>query len=214
MRSSGHVWIFDLDDTLHDASAHVFPHINRAMTEYLMTHLDLSEDDASRLRRQYWQLYGATLKGLMRHHGTDPYHFLHQTHQFPQLHAMIVKARGLRIALRQLIGRKVVFTNAPMTYAEQVLRLLKIRDLFEGVFSIESTRFHPKPSSIGFFHLLRHFHIDPARCTMVEDSLPALLTAKKLGMRTVYIHPKVKRPAFVDIRVGSVMALPRIAAHF
>jgi putative hydrolase of the HAD superfamily len=28
-------WIFDLDNTLHDARPHIFPHINRSMTEYL-----------------------------------------------------------------------------------------------------------------------------------------------------------------------------------
>jgi hypothetical protein len=33
-------------------------------------------------------------------------------------------------------------------------------------------------------------------------------------MRTVYINPGVKRPAHVDFRINSVMALPRIAAHF
>lgn len=210
-RSGGRVWIFDLDDTLHNASAHIFPHLNRAMTQYLMTHLDLNEEDANRLRRQYWHLYGATLCGLMRHHGTDPHHFLQHTHQFPQLHSMIVKTRGLRLTLRQLAGRKIVFTNAPLTYAEQVLKLLKVRDLFEGVFSIESTRFQPKPSLLGFMRLLRHYRLQPECCTMVEDSLPALLTAKKLGMRTVYVHPQARRPAFVDVRISSVLALPRIA---
>ena len=28
-------WIFDLDNTLHDAAPHILPHINRSMTEYL-----------------------------------------------------------------------------------------------------------------------------------------------------------------------------------
>ena len=211
-RHSGQVWIFDLDDTLHDASEQIFPHINRAMTQYLMTHLDLDERTANELRRRYWQRYGATLPGLMRHHGTDPHHFLHHTHQFVQLESMVQKAQGLRNTLRRLPGRKFVFTNAPMAYAEQVLKLLKVRNQFEGVFSIESTRFQPKPTTAGFMRLLRYFKLNARRCTMVEDSLSALQTAKKLGMKTIYVHPKAKRPAFVDARVRSVLALPRIAA--
>lgn len=179
-----------------------------------MTHLDLDETAAGALRRQYWHLYGATLHGMMRNHGTDPHHFLHQTHQFPQLESMVIKARGLRIVLRQLTGRRIVFTNAPLAYAEQVLELLKIRDLFEGVFSIESTRFHPKPSIIGFIRLLRHFRLQSRRCIMVEDTLTALRTAKRLGMKTIYIHPKAKQPLFVDACVRSVLALPRLAAAF
>lgn len=202
------VWVFDLDDTLHNASAHVFPHINRSMTQYLMTHLNLSEADANDLRRHYWQRYGATLHGLMRHHGTNPHHFLHHTHQFPQLENMILKTRGLRHVLRNLKGRKVVFTNAPMAYAEKVLNLLGIRRMFDAVFSIESTLFQPKPSTQGFRRMLKSIRAQAQQCIMVEDSLPALVTAKRLGMKTVFINPDPRRPSFVDVRIKSVLALP------
>lgn len=173
-----------------------------------MTHLDLCEADACALRRDYWHRYGATLHGLMRHHGTDPHHFLHHTHQFPDLTAMVVKARGLRHTLLRLRGRKVIFTNAPKLYAEQVLRLLGIRDLFQAVFSIESVRFRPKPARAGFLHILKTLRIPASRCTMVEDSLPALRMAKRLGMKTIYINPNPRRPSFVDARIGSILALP------
>lgn len=211
MKQPGFVWIFDLDDTLHDASLHIFPHINHAMTRYLMTHLDLTEEAANKLRRDYWLQYGATLKGLMLHHETNPHHFLHHTHQFPQLKNMVIKAPGLRSMLNKLPGRKIVFTNAPIRYAEQVLKHLNIRHLFSGIFSIESTRFQPKPSTTGFVRLLRHFRLDASRCAMVEDSLSALKTAKKLGMKTVFVHPKAQLPAFVDARINSVLALPKVA---
>ncbi len=207
---SDRVWVFDLDDTLHNASAHVFPHINRSMTHYLMTHLNLSETDANDLRRHYWQRYGATLHGLMRHHGTDPHHFLQLTHQFPHLESMILKTRGLRHALIKLGGSKVVFTNAPMAYAEKVLALLGIRDLFDTVFSIESTRFQPKPRTHGFLRLLKTIRREASQCIMVEDSLPALKTAKRLGMKTVYVNSNAKRPSYVDVRVASVLALPKL----
>jgi putative hydrolase of the HAD superfamily len=50
------IWVFDLDDTLHDASAHIFPVMNQAMTQYIMDHLDLNEEDAHALRRHYWRV--------------------------------------------------------------------------------------------------------------------------------------------------------------
>jgi putative hydrolase of the HAD superfamily len=204
------VWIFDLDDTLHNASVHIFPHINRAMTQYLMTELNLQEEEANRMRGDYWLRYGATLRGLMRHHGIDPHHFLYHTHQFPQLAQMVIKSRGLRTVLKRLQGEKIVYTNAPMDYAEQVLRLLNIRDLFKQVFSIESARFQPKPAMSGFVRLLRQADLHARRCIMVEDSLPALKTAKRLGMKTVYINPRARRPSFVDVRLPSVMGLAAI----
>ena len=59
--------MFDLDNTLHNASPRIFPHINRAMTSYLQLHLGLDEAAAGSLRSHYWRRYGATLTGLMRH---------------------------------------------------------------------------------------------------------------------------------------------------
>ena len=100
------IWVFDLDDTLHDASAHIFPVMNRAMTQYIQDTLDLDEAAAHKLRQHYWRIYGATLKGLMRHHGADPYHFLHETHQLIKLPEMVIQVKRLRHMLQNLNGRK------------------------------------------------------------------------------------------------------------
>ena len=203
------VWIFDLDDTLHDASSHIFPVMNRAMTQYIMDTLELDETAAFNLRQHYWRVYGATLKGLMRHHGTDPHHFLQETHTLADLDTMVLQTQGLRNLIRRLPGRKVVFTNAPMRYALRVLKLLGIHDMFETVFSVESTRFHPKPSVRGFRQLLRSIKAKPGDCVMLEDNLPALMTAKRMGMRTVYVSKKLRKPPFVDARINQILKLTR-----
>jgi putative hydrolase of the HAD superfamily len=205
-------WIFDLDNTLHDARAHVFPHIDRSMTAYLQAALGLDEAAAGDLRRHYWQRYGATLLGLMRHHGTDPEHFLRETHRVPDLARMIRKEPGLRSALKRLRGRRVVFSNAPVTYVRLVLKALKVADLFDDVFSIEHTRFRPKPDAYGFLRLIRKNRLSPGRCIMVEDTLVNLRTAKKLGMRTVWVSREARAPSFVDVTVRSVRALHRAVA--
>ena len=209
----GRVWIFDLDNTLHNAAPHIFPHINRSMTEYLQTHLGLDEQAAGELRRSYWLRYGATLLGLMRHHATDPAHFLWHTHQFAQLHSMIVQEPLLRHTVRRLPGRKVVFSNAPVHYARSILRLLGITDLFDDVFSIERTRYRPKPDSYGFLRLLRANRLKPQRCIMVEDNLANLRTAARLGMKTVWVSRARRTPGYVDVKIARLAQLPRLLAH-
>lgn len=210
--TTGVSWIFDLDNTLHNATPHIFPHINRAMTAYLQQYLQLDEAAAGDLRRDYWRRYGATLLGLMRHHATDPGHFLWHTHQFPDLRRMIVREPLLRHALRRLPGRKFVFSNAPAHYARAVLRLLGISDLFDEVFAIERARFRPKPDAYGFLRLCRAHHLRPRRCIMVEDSLENLRTAKKLGMKTVWISRAERVPGYVDVRSGGIAGLSSHAA--
>ena len=204
------LWIFDLDNTLHNATPHIFPHINRSMTAYLQEHLQLEEAAASALRTHYWQRYGATLSGLMRHHGTKPEHFLWHPHQFPELGRMVLREPRLRHVLKALPGRKVVFSNAPQRYAQAVLKLLRVADMFDDVMAVEQTRFRPKPDSFGFMRLLRRHRIPAARCVMIEDSVENLYTAKRLGMRTVWVNDGQKNAPCVDVKIRDVMQLPRV----
>ncbi|QVL46098.1 MAG: pyrimidine 5'-nucleotidase [Methylophilaceae bacterium] len=204
------VWVFDLDDTLHDASAHIFPVMNGAMTQYIQHALEMDEVTADQLRHHYWKAYGATLKGLMRHHSTNPHHFLNETHLFPDLAERVIQTKRLRHLLLNLKGRKVIFTNAPRNYAMRVLALLKIDDIFELVFSVESTRFHAKPSIRGFKTLLKTINAKSSNCIMVEDNLAALMTAKRLGMKTIWINQRLHKPNFVDFRLSKVSALAHL----
>jgi putative hydrolase of the HAD superfamily len=203
------VWLFDLDNTLHNASAHIFPHINRSMTAYLAEHLGVPEEEANALRLAYWQRYGATLTGLMRHHGTDRHHFLAATHRFDRLHEMMVFDRALSAMLSRLPGRKIVFSNGPAHYVEAIVSAMGIRRHFDDVIAVEHMHFEPKPGVRAFRHLLREHRLRPERCILVEDSPANLRTAKRLGMKTVLVSRGLKQPAYADMKIGSVLELRR-----
>ena len=202
------VWVFDLDDTLYDASAYVFPNIHLAMTDYMTQNLAVSEAEANQLRIKYWKQYGATLTGLLRHHYVNPHHFLRHTHVISELRPGVRPSPGLRHVLKKLIGKKIIYTNAPMHFAQHALSALGIRHLFQGVFSLETSGFHPKPAHRSFRRFLRRFKLHPARCIMIEDNLAALKTAKRLRMKTVHIAKGLSGSAgYVDVRLRSVLRL-------
>jgi putative hydrolase of the HAD superfamily len=205
------VWVFDLDNTLHNATIDIFPHINRAMTAYLQLHLGLDEAAASELRRHYWRRYGATLTGLMRHHAADPRHFLHATHDVAEIRSLVAPEPGLRATLGRVPGPKLVFSNSPAHYAHAVLGALGITDLFDDVFSIEHTGYRPKPDPYGFLKLLRRNRVNAGACIMVEDTLDNLKMAKRLGMSTVWMARTARMPGYVDYSIRKLMQLPRLA---
>lgn len=205
---SGRVWLFDLDNTLHNATPHIFPHINRSMRDYIERHLGVDRYEATRIRQDYWVRYGATLLGLIRHHGTDPDHFLRETHQFPDLQRMVVFERPVIHALRRLPGRKIIFSNAPRHYAKAILDITGLGACFDAVYSVENVRYQPKPMLAGFRTLLRAERLDPRRCIMVEDSLANLVAAKRLGMKTVWVSTSYRRSPCVDQKITSVLELP------
>jgi putative hydrolase of the HAD superfamily len=206
---SGRVWLFDLDNTLHNATPHIFPHINRSMRDYIERHLGVDANEATRIRQDYWTRYGATLLGLIRHHDTDPRHFLRETHQFPDLPRMVVFDKPLLHTLRRLPGRKIIFSNAPRHYTEAILDITGLGLYFDAIYSVENVRFQPKPMLAGFNTLLRAEHLDPRRCIMVEDSLANLVTAKKLGMKTVWVSTGLRQSPFVDVKIRSATQLTK-----
>jgi putative hydrolase of the HAD superfamily len=207
MSRQGRVWLFDLDNTLHNATPHIFPHINRSMREYIERNLGLDPAQATNLRQNYWERYGATLQGLMRHHGTDPRHFLWETHQFPDLKRMLDFQKPTLHMLRRLPGKKIIFSNAPRHYTDAVLKLTGLDRYFSSIYSVENVRFQPKPMLAGFRTLLHAERLDPKRCIMVEDSLPNLVSAKKLGMKTVWVSAGLRQSPYVDVKISSILQL-------
>lgn len=201
------VWLFDLDNTLHDASRHIFPRINQAMTDFIMRELALGEKEANRLRMDYWARYGATLTGLVRHHGVDPAHFLRDTHHFPDLATILRCDRATGHLLDRLPGRKVLFSNGPARYARAILRAMKIEHRFDAVFAIEHLQFRPKPQTPAYLKLLAELGVAARDCVLIEDTAANLKPAKALGMTTVWVSKSLRRPPYVDIRVGSLRQL-------
>jgi putative hydrolase of the HAD superfamily len=201
------IWIFDLDDTLHDASSKIFPRINQSMTAYVSQKLNISHDAAHELRNQYWKVYGATLKGLMENHDVDPKEFLLKTHDAHELSKFVKQSHALKNTLKKLKGKKIVFTNAPLHYAIAIIKSLKIERHFSAVYSIETTKYNPKPSLYAFRKILRHLGEKPHQCTMVEDDLANLKTAHKIGMKTVLVSRQNKKTVFVNKRIIKITHL-------
>jgi putative hydrolase of the HAD superfamily len=208
------VWIFDLDNTLHDARASIFPSMHEQINAYLKRHFGVDDAGADSMRQGFWARYGTTMNGLMRHHGTDPRHFLRETHVFPELADMVVRENALTHALERLGGTRLVFSNAPRHYVEEVLRAIGLERHFDAVYTIEDARFRGKPALHGFNLLLRRHHLDPHRCALVDDMLENLRTAHRLGMSTVWVSPARRRVPFVDLRVTSVTQLPRLVFRY
>ena len=225
--STSPLWLFDLDNTLHDASGAIFPAISANMNVFIArvlgdgsTPADQATVDAARLG--YWKRYGATLLGMMRHHQVSAADFLRDTHALDDLESMIRSERGLSRLLRRLPGRKILLTNAPTRYSTDVMRHLGLRRHFSHHVAIENMHVHgqlrPKPSALMLRRLLRKHGVAARRCILVEDTLANLRTARQVGMRTVWLTqylqtskamPRMlKRPAFVDVKVKSLQQLP------
>jgi len=209
------VWLFDLDNTLHDSSRHIFQAIDGAMSDAMMHWLNLDRARADALRLDYWRRYGATAIGLERHHGIAAADFLEASHDF-DVTKMVHAERGLAAKLARLPGRKILLTNAPHSYARKVLHVLGILQEFEALWSIDHMRLQgrlkTKPSVAMMRQLLARLGVPARQVVLVDDTLANLRSARSIGMRTVLSHhPGTPhnarhhgRSPYVDRRVNRV----------
>lgn len=222
------VWLFDLDNTLHNASASAFKTLDHNMTAYIERELGVTQAEANALRAHYWRRYGATLLGLVRHHGVRPAHFLHHTHLLPGLEAQVHSHPHDLAALARLPGRRYILTNAPLAYSERVLGELGIRSLFDGVISIEQMtlfgQLRPKPDARMFRALVARLKVAPRDCVLVEDTLVHQKSARAVGLRTVWMQRWAKghghgpekglstrrKPVYVCARIRSLQQLNHV----
>lgn len=181
-------WVFDLDNTLYPATGPVWDMIGKRMTAYVARATGLDWDAAEALQERYLHEHGATLAGMITHHGVDAHDFLREVHDID--FSIVDPDPELAALLARLPGRRIVYTNGARDYALSVVERLGAAHLFDGVFAMEDAELYPKPTQESFARLIARFAIDPTRAVMIEDTVRNLAPAHALGLRTVLIHPE------------------------
>lgn len=213
------LWLIDMDDTLYSASAKMFHDIHVLMDQYIIDHLGLSPDQANQLRKDYWRRYGVTYYGLWLHHGIDPHDFLTETHKVDV--SSIHTQSCMRQALLDLPGIKVLFTNAPHIFADQVLAKLHLQDCFDKQYRAEDMKvfgqWSPKPSAQMFRKILAEHRLAAHQCCLIDDNLFNLKVAKSVGLQTVlckgWHHHElnvIRQSLYVDAFISHIRDIRKI----
>lgn len=195
--------LFDLDNTLYGAEKDLFSLIDRRINTFMEEIVGIAAGDVDALRHYYWQEYGVTLQGLIRHYDVDPEAYLHYVHDV-DVASRLLPDPALAAILAALPQRKAVFTNGSSAHAERVLAALGIRPAFEAVFDIRTANYLPKPFLAPYEQILARIDLAAARCVMVEDVAKNLAPAKELGMATILVGGDGVLPPFVDLRIATI----------
>jgi putative hydrolase of the HAD superfamily len=195
-------WIFDLDNTLYPASCDLFALIDEKMGEYIQTLLGCDAAEARRVQKGYFHEHGTTLSGLMATHGID---FVHDVEMDRLSHdAALVEAVAV------LPGRKLIFTNGDVRYAQRVLDRLGLGASFEAIHDIHAMDYVPKPAPASYDAMCERWCIDPARAFFAEDMARNLKPAKAIGMTTLWIDNGSEQaggeacPSYIDYATGDL----------
>jgi putative hydrolase of the HAD superfamily len=177
----------DLDDTLYPASSGLWRDIRGRIDLYMRERLGIPTDQVADLRRQFFEQYGTTLRGLERHYPVDKAEFLAFVHDLP-LHEYIAPNPGLRAVLESTPVRKFIFTNADAAHAKRVVTTLGLDGCFDGVVDILAVSPHCKPMPESFEIALRLAgNPVPNNCVILDDMPRTTIAARELGMFSILV---------------------------
>ncbi len=144
--------------------------------QYFQTHLELSKEDAHQLHMRYYKEYGLAIEGLVRHHKVDPLEYNRKVDDALPLEDIICPDLRLRKLLQDIDKSKVklwLLTNAYVTHARRVVKLLGVDDLFEGLTYCDyaAERFVCKPHSDMYKKAMKEAGINSVdKCYFVGTS--------------------------------------------
>jgi putative hydrolase of the HAD superfamily len=195
-RSFGQVetWVFDLDNTLYPHHLNLWQQVDERIRDYIAKFLDITQEEAFRLQKDYYKRYGTSMRGLMSEHGMKPDDFLDFVHQID--HSPLEPNPALGAAIDQLPGRKLILTNGTRRHADAVMQRLAIHEHFDDVFDIVAAELEPKPSPQTYDRFLARHGVEPSRAAMFEDLARNLQVPHALGMTTVLVVPEGTREVF------------------
>jgi len=179
-------WIFDLDNTLYSSETNVFAKIDGKMCDFIMDNLNVSREEALKIKNNYFHNYGTTLNGLMKKHDIDANLFLEFVHDID--YSFLNKNPDLNEQIKNLPGEKIIFTNGSKKHAERVIEKLGIEENFNKIFDIEECEFIPKPEIEPYEKLIKTFDLDCKKSIFFEDIAQNLEPAHILGMKTAWIE--------------------------
>ncbi|HIC92731.1 MAG TPA: pyrimidine 5'-nucleotidase [Anaerolineae bacterium] len=202
--------LFDLDETLYPKDSGLMREIRRRMSLFMEERLGLEPELISRLRRQYYQRYGTTMRGLMIHHGVAPEEFLAYVHDIP-LEEYLGPDGALDAVLGKIELEKVIFTNASAEHARRVLGILGVERHFGRIIDVRTLDYVAKPDPLAYRRALDILGAEGRECLIVDDSLRNLAPAKELGMVTVLVGGEPGEGA--DFAIAQVTEIGRIVRH-
>jgi pyrimidine 5'-nucleotidase len=199
--------LFDLDDTIYPNTTGLWRAIRERMTDYMRERLKLPVELIPNIRRQYFETYGTTLRGLQINYDINTKDYLAYVHDLP-LDKFLQPDPKLREILLNLPQNKFIFTNADAAHAGRVIHRLGLQDCFDQIIDIQALNFHCKPEPEAYQLALEiSRQTDAHACVMFDDSTRNLAPAKSLGVTTVWVGSGEPNPA-ANLNLPELRLLP------
>lgn len=206
--------IFDLDGTLYPLPGGSYDNsplkkrVLKNAIKFISEKLSKNKVEAAAVLSAVQKKYGEQISiGLEKEYRLSRYDYFNVVWNIPA-RGIVKKNPNLRKVLLELqkTYTLTLVSDAPQAWIKNVLTALSVEDIFHrSVFSGEGNQ--RKGFGNVFSALIRKYKVRPADCVAVGDQEKTdIVPAKKLGMRTVFVHPST-RSLVADANIKSIREL-------
>lgn len=164
--------------------------------KYFIEQLKIPLEEAVELHQRYYKTYGLAIDGVVRHHPElDPLDFNAKVDDAIPLDDLLKPDEGIQQLLADIDTTKVkpwLFTNAYVTHAKRVVRILEIGKYFEGLtycdYSAPEGRIIAKPTQEMMRKAMSEAGVSDVKdCYFVDDSYINVKGAAAMGWSAAHL---------------------------
>ncbi len=186
-------YIFDLDGTLADSMPIAVKLVLEYLEEYGISYPDNIVDVLMPLGFRGIADYYAATMGVPK----EPKEIFEdfQKRLLAAYSEVIPLKEGVRqtlLALKEQGARLNVLTASPHIFTDACLKHEGVYELFENVWSSEDFGLLKSNPQI-YLEVAKALRMDVSQCTMVDDNVVVLKTAKSVGMKTVGVYDRFSK---------------------
>lgn len=153
----------------------------------MIDRLSINSNDVNNLRNRYFKEYGSTMIGLIKHHNVDADAFLENIHGIDV--SLFLKRDDVFVNyFKEIPGNKIIITNSPLFYANNVIRILGLEQFIDNIYDIKYMDYLGKPHLVSINKILSKIKFNKNNTFFIDDTIENIISAKYLGFKTLYIN--------------------------
>lgn len=200
--------IFDVDKTIYPESCGFGDEMDRRITEYTATFIDIPLKTANDLRKDSVKRYGTTLKWLQEEHGlTDSDHYLDYVHPI-DVENYLPDKNKIKSVFHQLPIPMSILSNGPIENVDRILGFYDLNELFHTIIDIKMNNLIGKPNITAYEGILKKIGIPVSQILFIDDVESYLVPFHDMGGNVLLINEGNKPVKMHFDQIKTILDLP------
>lgn len=200
--------IFDVDKTIYPESCGFGGEMDKRISLYTATFIDIPLKEANELRKRSLKQYGTTLQWLQQEHGlSDTDHYLDAVHP-ENVEEYLPNREEVNNTFNKIPVPMSILSNGPIENVNRILNYYQINHLFNPIIDIKMNNMVGKPNISAYKMILDKIDCPIGEILFIDDVEDYLIPFHEMGGNVLLINEKNKPTKMGFSQIKTILSLP------